>query len=172
VRMAAIEIHRVALAQREILALEIDHQLAAQNVDDFRAGMLVRLRRLFLRFDFDIVTIQLALAHRIVERLEMIGGRRTPRLVGQTDALALANDRVDRPVAVLLEEVIKADAENQRDGVGATYAPWSACANWGKRRPRKGCNKFTYRIGKVCVRASEFTAYDIKLLEHARPMVS
>jgi hypothetical protein len=41
--MAAIEIHGITFAQAEILTLEVHHQLAPQNVDDFRAGMLVRL---------------------------------------------------------------------------------------------------------------------------------
>src|SRR6185312_12556737 len=113
--MSAIEIHRVALAQREVLSLQVHHELAFQNVDDLRARMLVRLRLLVFLPKFDVVAVELAVADRIVERLEAVSGRSPSRLLRKTNAVRLAHDGMNRPVTVLPEKVIEPDAEDQSD---------------------------------------------------------
>src|SRR6188472_1010986 len=111
--MSAIEIHRIALAEPEVLALQVHHELAIQNVDDLRAGVLVRLR-LFVP-KLNVIAVELAVADRIVERLEAVGGRSPPRLLRKTKAVGLAHHGMNRPVAVLSEKLIEPDAEHQSD---------------------------------------------------------
>ena len=110
--MSAIEIHRIALAQREVLSLQVHHKLAIQNVDDLRARMLVRLRLLVFLYKLDVIAVELAVADRIFERLQSVSGRSPSRLLRKTNAVRLAHDRMYRPVAVLSEKVIEPDAEH------------------------------------------------------------
>jgi hypothetical protein len=49
VRETGIEVHGIAFAEHRVVAVDVDDNLASDDVDDFRALMLVRLRRLFLR---------------------------------------------------------------------------------------------------------------------------
>lgn len=49
VRETGIEVHGIAFAEHRVVAVDVDDNLASDDVDDFRALMLVGLRRLLLR---------------------------------------------------------------------------------------------------------------------------
>src|SRR5689334_16501465 len=77
--------------------------------------MLVRLRLLFFLAKLDVVAVELAVANRIVERLETVSGRSAARFLWKANAVRLAHDRMNGPLTVRFEKVIEANAEHQGD---------------------------------------------------------
>jgi hypothetical protein len=65
-----IELHGVALREGGVVAANVDDQPSFQEIDELRAGMLVRLRRLRGWRELGIVRLDLAVSSREIQALE------------------------------------------------------------------------------------------------------